>query len=111
MKYVEKGYIYKQWHELLCGQTLIVVQRLIWSHFKKSAHLQPIVTGTMAMVLERVEHGGVGIPILDCVILNLGWDPSDRFKEVGERACTPLFYSNPPPLNTNRNFIRAQFVG
>ena len=46
-----------------------------------------------------------------CVIMNLGWDPSDRFKEVGERACTPLFYSNPPPLNTNRNFIRAQFVG
>ena len=64
MKYVEKGYIYKQWHELLCGQTLIVVQRLIWSHFKKSTHLQPIVNGTMAMVLERVEHGGVGIPIL-----------------------------------------------
>ena len=64
MKYVEIGYIYKQWHELLCGQTLIVVQRLIWSHFKKSAHLQPIVTGTMAMVSERIEHGVVGIPIL-----------------------------------------------
>ena len=43
--------------------------------------------------------------------MNLGWDPSDRFKEVGETACTPLLYSNPPPLNTNRNFIRAQFVG